>query len=87
MSNFNHAQQTSMRSQGDSCHKSDRGNGKVSDYGYHSSLAHLLAMSRRLKVFPSSSAPGSGFRLATTFVGFASQEQCLSIFLRNRFSD
>ena len=31
MSNFDQAQQTSVRSQGDSCHTSDRGNGKVSD--------------------------------------------------------
>ena len=87
MSNFDHSQQTSIRSKGDSYHMSDRGNCKVSDLVYHSSLAHLLAMPRRLKDFPSSSAPGSGFRLGTTFVGFASQEQCLSIFLRNIFSD
>ena len=72
---------------GDCYRTSDRGKGDVSDRGYHSNLAHLLDVSRRLKVFPSSSAPGSGFRLRTTFVGFASQEQCLTIFLRNRFSD
>ena len=46
-------------------------------------VAHLLDVSQRLKVFPSSSAPGSEFRLRTTFVGFALQEQCLKIFLRN----
>ena len=58
---------------GDWCHMSNRGNGEVSDSGYHSRLAHLLAMPRRLKVLSSSNAPGSGFRLGTTFVGFASQ--------------
>ena len=31
MSNFDQAQQTSMRSQGDSCHMSNRGNSEVSD--------------------------------------------------------
>ena len=68
-------------------HMSDRGNSEVSDQGDHLSLAHLLDVSRRLKDFSSSSAPGSRFHLRTTFVGFASQEKCLSIFLRNRFSD
>ena len=49
---------------------SDRGNGE-SD---HLSLAHLLDVSRRLKDFSLSSAPGSGFSLKTAFVGFASQK-------------
>ena len=60
------------------------GKGEVSDRGDHSSLAHLLDVSRRLKDFPLSTAPGSGFCLRTTFVGFVSQEKRLTIFPWNR---
>ena len=54
--------------------------GEVSDQGDHLSLARSLDVSRQMKDFPLFSAPGSGFCLRTTFIGFASQKKMLNNF-------